>query len=43
MFTFCWIWVMIAFCGGVFGAAVGALPSFVLCGVAALIGGIAGV
>ncbi|NWK56605.1 hypothetical protein HW115_13365 [Verrucomicrobiaceae bacterium N1E253] len=40
MFEFDWIWLVMAFCGGVFGAAVGALPSFVLCGVGALLGGL---
>jgi hypothetical protein len=43
MFEFSWIWVAMAFCGGVFGAAVGALPSFVLCGIAALLGGTASI
>jgi len=43
MVEFSWIWVVMAFCGGVFGAAVGALPSFVLCGVGALLGGVAGI
>lgn len=38
MFEFSWMWVAMAFCGGVFGAAVGALPSFVLCGIGALLG-----
>jgi len=31
MFKISWIWVAMTFCGGVFGAAVGALPSLVLC------------
>lgn len=31
------IWLLLAFCGGVFGAAAGALCSFVFCGVAAVI------
>jgi hypothetical protein len=30
------VWLILAFCGGVFGAAVGALCSFVLCGLAAI-------
>ncbi len=42
MFEFDWIWLVMAFCGGVFGASVGALPSFVLCGVAAMLGGLYG-
>jgi hypothetical protein len=39
MFEFSWLWLAMAFCGGVFGAAIGALPSFILCGLAAVIGG----
>jgi hypothetical protein len=31
------LWLALAFCGGVFGAAVGGLCSFVFCGLAALI------
>jgi hypothetical protein len=31
------LWLVLAFCGGMFGAAVGGLCSFVFCGVAALI------
>lgn len=42
MFEFDWMLLCLAFCGGVFGAAVGALPSFVLCGVGALLGGLYG-
>jgi hypothetical protein len=42
MFEFDWTWLIMAFCGGVFGAAVGALPSFILCGVGALLGGVYG-
>ncbi len=32
------LFLVMAFCGGIFGAAIGALPSFVLCGFGALIG-----
>lgn len=39
MFAFSWMWLAMAFCGGVFGAAIGALPSFILCGIAAVVGG----
>ena len=42
MFEFDWTLLILAFCGGVFGAAVGALPSFVLCGIGALLGGLYG-
>lgn len=31
------LWLLMGFCGGIFGAAIGALPSFVLCGFGALI------
>jgi hypothetical protein len=33
------VFMVTAFAGGVFGAAVGALPAFILCGVAAVVGG----
>ena len=42
MFEFDWTLLLLAFCGGAFGAAVGALPSFVLCGLGALLGGVYG-
>ena len=32
------IWLAAAFGGGIFGAAIGALPVFVLCGIAAIVG-----
>lgn len=31
------VWLIMGFCGGIFGAAIGALPSFVLCGFGALV------
>jgi hypothetical protein len=32
------MWLLAAFGGGIFGAAIGGLPSFILCGVAAIVG-----
>lgn len=32
------LWLVAAFGGGVFGASVGALPAFILCGFAAIVG-----
>ncbi len=34
------IWLVLAFCGGIFGAAIGGLCSFVLCGLGAVISSI---
>ena len=31
------VWLVLAFCGGMFGAAIGGLCSFVLCGLAAIV------
>jgi len=40
MFEFSWVYLAIAFAGGVAGAAYGALPMFCLCGLSAIIGAV---
>ncbi len=42
MWEFDMMWLAMAFCGGIFGAAVGALPSFVFCGFGAILAGAVG-
>ena len=35
-----WIWLLIGFAGGVFGAALGAFPAFMLCGASLVVGSV---